>query len=143
MDILNKDIFGINTIAIANPGAGNNLDHSFSQFARFQIVALNFTLTADVTVATRIVRLKTVSDTYSCNYAIAPGGHTASESLNYYFGLGLANQDLSGTLGLMTVCLPDDLIVQKDDDFESDVLNLQAGDAITNIRIRYKYWWTT
>ena len=142
MSIVDSNVFGLNTVAIPNPAAGADFSSSLSAFARFQIISINFTVVADVNVANRLIRLNTVSDTYSCNYVTAPGFQTASETINYYCGLGMANQDLSAALSIMTICLPDALIVQKDDDFVSDILTMQAGDQISNIRIRYKYWWT-
>ena len=136
---MDTSVFGLLTKDAPNPALQTNFDISIDPAHRIQLLSVNFSLTTDANVANRLVRIKSISETFSCNYAVAPVVQTAGKTIIYNFGLGLPPLDLTAS-GLIQCTLPNMFFLEAIDDFESDCLALQATDSIANIRYKYKYW---
>lgn len=136
---LDVSIFAIQTALQANPAAGADFDISVIPALRCELLSINFTFTTDANAADRIVRIKTISDTFSCNYSITPVLQPASKAFFYNFGVGLPAINLSA-INSVQGGLPIGMFFEYTDDLESDIAGIQVGDQISNIRYRYRYW---
>ena len=135
------NIFSLESLAVANPGAGNNLSISPNPALRIEITALSFLLTADANAANRLVTLTLSDGAVVTPISASPGFQTANEAITYYFSTGMINSDASASIQSIFTSLPKNLFLDPGDSVISDILNIQVGDAITNVTYRFKFWY--
>lgn len=122
---------------IGNPAAGNNFSYTISTPTVNRISAIGFQLVTDVTVATRTAGLEIVIGGISAIFPL-PGSTQASNVTNGYSYSAIGNDRFSA--GVISACLPSDLYLKKDDILRSKIINIQAGDQLSNIVVAFEEW---
>ena len=141
MHNLNTCVFSLESLAVANPGAGNNLTIAPSTAIRIELISLSFLLTCDANAANRLVTLTLSNGSIIVPFSATPGFQTANEAITYYFSQGMVNSDASASIQSIFAPLPRHLYFDPGDSLITDIFNIQVGDAITNVVYRFKYWY--
>ncbi len=137
---LDTSVFRIAQENPANPGAGNNFSWTPPSNSRVLVLGVEFILTTDANAAGRIVTLEAREGANTFSHSLAVAGHIASLAVQHTFQPNVIGADRIGTYLHMLSVLPYPLILQVGDTLNTDILQIQVGDAITNIHIRYAAW---
>jgi len=140
---VNTTEFSIKSDTIANPAGGADFTIPAILSLRRELLSLRFTFTCDATVMNRLVHLHHTDGTNVTGVSTGPGLQTASEAIIYEFATSQLTLDASGPLGLMQGQIPTNTFMNGGDSIYSVIDNIQAGDAITDITLRYKFWYVT
>lgn len=138
----NKNIYEVKTVALTNPGAGANFSWAVPDNSRVEIISCNFQITADGNAANRQVQVKGDDGTYDFCYSVSPGVQTATELIYYNFAIDIEPRDLSGAYDLMNCKLASNMELSGGETFDSAIADIQVGDQIANVVIRYRQWIT-
>lgn len=130
------------TITPIDPSAGNNLSLAVASNARWRILFVGFLLTTDANVATRLVQVHGF-DSLDRIYDTAPNlAQAASLAHNYSFNTGVGQAYTGGDGSVAIAPINSDHILRSTDDIRITIQSIQAGDTITDIRIRFLQWIT-
>lgn len=132
--------FLITTNAIANPAAGANFTSPVTNSIVLLLLSVRFRLVTDATVASRYPRLIWFNGAVDYLSAISPTPVTASSDAMICFALGLHHATIPVSQFQLTAPLPDQIIAWDDYVFRSAIVNLQAGDQISEILVTNKRW---
>lgn len=133
-------VYDLATVAPANPGANTQLDWACPDNARVHILQLTYLFTTDANAANRNHIIEAVSGGVNQPVAASTVNHTASLAWRITYPMGLpAEVDLTASTYLL-IPFPTGIILEPGDSIETNIQNMQAGDAITAIVIRYKQW---
>ena len=137
---VHENTFQIVTTDVTDPAAGANFDYDVPDNARIEPIALRFSFAADANAANRYPMLIALVPTSQLLIGASDAAITANETIAIHFVTGLANNiDLTGD-NLLVVASSDQMFLNPGDSLQSAILNIQAGDQISNIRFRYKLW---
>ena len=137
---LDYNIFDQVTVAITAPGAGNNLSFPAPGNCRILPVSLIFVLTTDANGANRTVRIE-YDDGTNLFYRTANSYvQTASLVRQYCFGSGSMPPFTEATNDQRYGSLSPHVFLLANDTIETDITNIQAGDAITDAVLTYLRW---
>ena len=129
----------LRSIAGTTPGAGVNLSETVPTAARWQLLAFRFRMVTSATVATRVATIEIDDGTTSyldispnqtqtagqtCTYNISPGGATGTSNADNRF--------------LVPIAAP--FFLGAGHRIKSSVLNLDAGDQISQVQYLVREW---
>lgn len=137
---IDSNVFQVVTDTPADPAAGADFVWPTPANSRVEIVSVVFEIVADGTAINRQAQVNINNTVVDVQHSVAPGIQVAGETLEYQFAIDNDPLDLSGAYQLMTCKLAELLTMDPGDRFVSNVLNLQAGDQIQNIVIRFRQW---
>jgi hypothetical protein len=134
------------TFLVGTPAAGANFSFVVPNKGHIRILGVKFDLLADANVANRYAALHAYTPALPWT-VISPGTlQTASQNVSYNFAINTAITSANpGGVPIQAFApLPYDLILRGDnanpDELRSLVSNIQVGDQISNIRLRYEMW---
>jgi len=126
-------------ITITNPAAGADFSQTVETNSIWVVQSLQFTLTTDANVATRVIKVTlaqaaVVMLTLSAQF-------TQAASLGVTYGFYAGNNDINASPGgQVQRSLPDRYFLQEGDIIASAITNIQATDAFTLIQLRILEW---
>lgn len=135
-------VFDLAVTKPSNPSAGAALEWDIPANARLEILSVDFLYEADANAADRLLQVWTVTAGQGEQHAVAKGNQTANEDCTYHFSVGIAGEDDIGVHEIQSAALPTNMLVQAGDQIRIIAWNIQAGDQISAIVIRYKRWIT-
>ena len=134
---LNTNIFEAQTVVVANPGAGNQFSYTVPANMRILVVSVFFRLSASVAVANRVIRIAFNDGTQPIIEVSNVSALAASETGEMCFYIG-AGQSTTSFYSLDKITsLPDHYWLNPGSIVGSFIRSLDAGDIISNIRIRH------
>jgi len=137
---LHTGIFSIQSLAIANPGAGVQISTACPVNARIMLLSMTLLYTSSANVADRYIGIG-INDAIAIITAqLSTVAHTAGNAYTYYFNFGqVATLDLTA-FNIITSGMPQNAYMEPGDSLLSTVVNMDAGDTITSIRVRFAQW---
>lgn len=139
----NKSGKGLISLAqSADPAAGANATYTTPTGPYFRIHTLLVKVVTDATVANRTMVLKMVNPTVTTMLIPAPAVQTASQTIQYIFGIGLPFYNDANSL-IMMAPLPPELWLQPASVISTLVTGLVAGDNISVMDIKYEQLMST
>lgn len=139
MPLLPPDAGSLTTGTVSDPAAGADVTFQVPALTRWRVHSINFTLTTDATVATRLARVEFYSglilaESYGCD-----NGHVASTVWTYIAaeGLGTLKVNFFPHVGF---ALPVNLVLLPETIINITSAYLQAGDQFSDIVIQYESW---
>lgn len=131
--------YRITTANIATPAAGAQAAQVVPDGQIWELESVRIVLTTDATVANRTVNVAIYN---SAGTATLWTGsdilHTASQGATYYFAPS-ARQSASFAIGGFAVSpLPYPITLTSGDEIRTRTINMQAGDQLSSITIRYR-----
>lgn len=139
-DITSYDII---TITPAAPGAGAQLLFPIATNTRIKLVSIYFRFTTDANAANRVVRVGINDGTNNIITGITPILQTLSSVRDYFFSIrsGTDRELLGGAGSNEEWCaINSEADLRFGDSIITSINNIQAGDLVENIQIRYKQW---
>lgn len=134
---LDTNVFEAETTTVANPAAATDFTFTVPANTRMFVLSVSFTFAADVNVANRVLRLIYSDETVAILSVSNLSPLAASESGQVSFFVGAGNSFTSFYSLDKHTPLPDHFWLNAGSSISSAIRNIQAGDAITNIRIRH------
>lgn len=123
---------------VANPGANTDFLWGVPAQTSAEIVAVYFVYTSNATAANRTVRLMWHDGSRSVLMILPNNIQIESLACPYYFTQGAAPTNIPATEVPRSGALPTRLIMPGTWTLNSDTINMQLTDAITNIVITYR-----
>jgi len=120
--ILDRETTGLETIHIPDPAAGANLCWNIS---------------SDGTPSNRLVTVAGQRGGIAFCHAPAPAIMEANKIVDYHFAICVLGVDAYATNLYMTGCLSSACVLSYGEDLITMVDNLQAGDQISGVYLRY------
>lgn len=135
--------FDLQSAAPGAPGAGNNLVWTVPDGLVVEIQSIVFRFSTDANAVDRVI-IARGENTGGSPFALSPAVavQTASKTFTHSFAVGIMPADYSTEASRMFSCLACCIFLEAGEDFVIDVRNIQAGDSITNIELRYLEWTT-
>lgn len=122
---------------ISDPAAGTDFSYTIPLPYLARILMVKFDFTASAAVANRLPRV--VANDLVNDYYISgcPGIISASEVVQVVFSTGINILDLSN-VGYISGPIGDDFVISNPYSLNSSILNIDAGDQISNVVIYYE-----
>jgi hypothetical protein len=136
---LTTDNFTVGLYTLANPAAGADVSSIAFPFARTQLLWLHIKLVTDANVASRVVRLDIHDNTIPRTCAVCPSDIGASSTSEFVFCAGGGEGNASAEYGRI-IPISNELIIETPWYFETNILNMQATDQISDVWFSMKYW---
>jgi hypothetical protein len=123
-------------VTVANPAAGANMSVLPSSSQYWEVHSVSFRLVTDANVANRRVALR-LNDVGSVMLGrwVGSTDQAASLTRDYVFTYA-ANIAVESENNILHINMPQDLVVAQTNRLVTSITNIQAGDQISNIRIR-------
>lgn len=124
------------------PGAGLQLTWPVPDNRAVEIQSIIIRLTTDINVADRLVFVqgRNLGGASNFSRAAAPVVQGATLVRFYAFSVGILPIDYGATAGWIYCTMPCCLFLQEGESFFCGVNNIQAGDVINGIELRYFSW---
>lgn len=124
---------------IADPTIGTNLLYVLPNNKTYQLIGVQFKFTSSGTATNRGVQLK-LND-IAGNLLTLPNSQlqAASTGMTYIYYIGANTSPIIPGFFLITP-LPECLYIKGNGNITTNILNIQAGDAITNIQMLFNTW---
>jgi hypothetical protein len=137
LDLLDRRTVGLVTEQLDNPAPGANLQWESPEDTRILVHSIFFRLVADANAANRRVTIQASHGSVAFSQAPAAGHQVAAETIDYRFAPCILGIDESDDLGFMWAPISEHLYLDRSHSLETEIINLQVGDQISDIRIRY------
>ena len=137
LTLFGRDNIGLVTAVLDNPAAGSNLHWESPEFTRILVHSISFQLVADANVFSRRVTIQGTHGSAAFSQAPAPGHQVANETINYRFAPCILGIDESDDLSFMWAPISEHLYLEHEHALETAIINIQTGDQLQNINIRY------
>ncbi len=137
LDLLDRNTAGLVTHIEPNPPAGNNLRWESPEDTRILIHSIFLHLETDANVANRRITIQGTHGSTPFSQAPAPGHQVASETINYRFAPCILGIDESDDLSYMWAPISEHLYLERAHSLETNIINIQATDQISEVAIRY------
>jgi len=122
-----------------NPAAGADYNIVKPSASQVQLLHLSFTLTTDANVATRLVWISLESAALAYPLGSSMTHQAAGTALRY-----IATQHPLLNMGppphFRYISLPEVRTLWPADTFKINIMNIQVGDQISDLRIHWKLW---
>lgn len=128
---------GLQTLLLDNPAAGANLYWTSPEFTRILVHSIYFKLVTDANVANRRACIEAFHGSTPFCCSPSPGHQVASETIEYRFAPCILGIDMSADLGYMWAPVSANLYLDPYHALGVTVINIQATDQLSNVRIRY------
>ncbi len=138
MGSLDRRLIGLLTVTPDAPAAGQNLMWENTESTRIQIVSIILTLQTDANVANRRLTIQALHGSNPFCNSPAPGNQAASLTWNYRFATCMLGIDDGTAISTLWGVLSADLYIDPGDHLATDIINIQATDALTDITIRFR-----
>jgi len=135
--ILDRETTGLETIHIPDPAAGANLCWNIPEYTNILPISLSFVLSSDGTPSNRLVTVAGQRGGIAFCHAPAPAIMEANKIVDYHFAICVLGVDAYATNLYMTGCLSSACVLSYGEDLITMVDNLQAGDQISGVYLRY------
>jgi hypothetical protein len=136
------DIFADIMIEIANPAAGSGQILAPGIVAVKELVAVEFVLTTDANVASRLARVqatRVAAGSPTIDIGVPTTVQTAGGAIRYIFGLGLS-LDMDTTTLISQAPLIQGMRMRGADTYAVTIDNIQAGDQISDTTVYFRVW---
>lgn len=137
LDFMDRYYVGLVTRDLDDPAAGADLSWRSPEDTRLLLHSVFLTLTTDANVANRRVTVQGCHGSTAFTQAPAPGHQVASETIYYRFAPCILGIDESDDLSYMWAPISEHLYLEPDHYLQTNVINIQAGDQISDVTIRY------
>jgi len=137
LSFIDRQNIGLVTFQPPNPSAGANLQWESPEDTRILIHSIFLHLVSDATASNRRVTIQAAHGSVAFSQAPAPGHQVASENINYRFAPCILGIDESDDLSYMWAPISEHLYLERGHTLETQIINLQATDQISEIAIRY------
>lgn len=137
---IHAQTFDLVTVIGVDPGAGNDFSYPVPANSRIEAIYIGFIFSTDANAANRYTIISGATPTLNQQMGASAIAQTAGLTWGQGHVAGLPQEvDLSAQNITLTPMSPN-LILEPGDALEANILNIQAGDAIASIIIRYKQW---
>lgn len=137
LDLLSRDQVGLLTDRPDDPPIGVNLNWISPQNTRILVHSVTLTVTTNANVANRRVTIQGAHGSVPFTQAPAPGHQVATETINYFFAPCILGIDESDDLSTMWAPISEHLYLEPGHSLETAIINLDGGDQLSDIKIRY------
>jgi hypothetical protein len=136
----NNQIHRMQYMAVAPPAAGANATISFAANTRNRIITFGFHLLNDANVAGRKIYMPCSLDSYVLMFGADDTSLPANANVDC-LGCPYSRDDLNlSTENRVPIWFNPDIIFGPSDTLTIQVVNIQAGDQLSNIYIVYAQW---
>lgn len=138
MSDLDRRVVGYRIEVPQDPPAGENLHHCPDLDTRIAIISVHFRLVTDGTAENRRAVVEGSDGTFAFSSSPAPANQAASLTRDYRFAQCVLGIDGDTDLLMQWACLASDLVLDPGSCINTEIINLQSGDQLSNFVIRYK-----
>lgn len=140
ISIIPDNIGKLITITPSDPATGTNLTFDVPVHTVILPTYFSCTIIADATVTPRTFVCGGFDGSDRIHVVTADRAQSASETKYYKCNAGVFNQPTISTLSTINMYLSSLSFLRFGDSFKTYIINLQAGDTIQDIVIRYMQW---
>lgn len=138
MSTLDRRLVGLVTVQPNNPAPGTNLFYTNPEDSRIQILSVYLRLEADSNAANRHVTIEGLQGNFPFSSSPAPANQIADADINYRFGTCMLGIDQTTNLTTQWGVLSSNIYLEPEDKLHTDIINIQIGDQLSAITIRYR-----
>ena len=137
---LDDRIYAVTAVRSASPAAGANYVHTCPANTREEIIALTFGVTAAAVAVARTVTVQATIDTYIIPCGCAAYEYNNADTETYTFGVGMTPINGGATTTLNFDPLLHHIILDPGETFATNVINMDAGDQLSDPTIYVRRW---
>lgn len=137
LDLFDRQVIGLQTVHPDTPAAGSALTWNSPEFTRVMFQSLTFKVATDANVADRHIVIDAYHGSTLFSQCPAPGHQVASETIYYRFAPCILGIDESDDLSYMWAPLTEHLFLDPQHMLRINILNIQVGDQISEIALRF------
>lgn len=137
MNLLDQTQTALVTAQPTPPAAGTDFQWDSPEHTRILIISIRLTLTTDTNTDSRRVTIESKQGSISFAQAPAPGDQTESAAVDYYFSPCVLGIDGTTDHSRQWAPVSPHFYLHPRDTLCSNISNLQSGDQVSDIRIRY------
>lgn len=135
--ILDRAATGLEVVHIPDPAQGADFAWVTPEFTNILPVSISLLITTSGAPANRLVMIAGRRGGTSFCHATAPGVVTALKSIEVHFSICVLGLDAQPDNDIMTGCLSGACVLNYDEEVISIVDDLDSGDQISDITMRY------
>jgi len=137
---LDNRIYAVKAVHNFNPAAGANYVHTCPLSAREEIIAFTIGVTAAAVAGPRTVTVQATIDTYIIPCGCAAYEYNNADTETYTFGVGMTPINGGATTTLNFDPLLHHIILDPGETFATNVINMDAGDQLSDPTIYVRRW---
>lgn len=138
MATLNEELSGLVTVNLGDPGFGTNAQWMNPEQRRIQIVSFSIKIATNSSTADRVVSLLGFNGTEICASSVSPAIQLKSTTRTYRFAPCQLGFDTGDSAQVMFAPLSSTFFLNPFAWFQTDILDLQGTDMITNAQLAYQ-----
>jgi len=133
-NLFDLNLFGVYILGIANPAAGTNFTYSVPDNHRTKIALITYTFVTDANVAQRYHTLTHVRAAAPLRISSDQVGVSASKTQNVMIMPGAAQLNIADSPYPLFPIIDSPCFLENDT-INSDIINIQVGDQISDVRM--------